>query len=341
MTASAALMVEPSLQAAPHRAAEGTPRLAQRTLGSAIDCTGTGLHSGRRLRLVMAPAPAGSGIVFHRSDSGVSIPARHDHVRDTTLCTVIGASDHPSARIGTIEHLMAALSAAGIDNASVTVDGPEVPAMDGSAAPFSFLIACAGVREQDAPLSVIEVLRPVRVKEGDASAALLPHSARGAAILHLAMEIGFDSAAIGRQRLSVALTGSLFMRDIAPARTFGFAEDLQRLRAGGLARGGSLANAVAISGDRILNPEGLRFPDEFVRHKLLDAIGDLALAGLPIRGRFVGNRSGHRINNALLRALLADSSAFRVVPAAGRPVARPAPLAADRAPAQGLAAAAA
>jgi UDP-3-O-[3-hydroxymyristoyl] N-acetylglucosamine deacetylase len=334
-------MIETAASPPAPRAAEGSPRLFQRTLASTIDCTGTGLHSGKRVRLVLAPAAAGTGIIFRRTDTGVGIPARHDHVRDTTLCTVIGLSDDPGMRIGTIEHLMAALSAAGIDNAVVSLDGPEVPAMDGSAAAFTFLISCAGVREHEAPLSVIEVLRPVRVKDGDATAALLPAQPRGAALLTLSMEIDFASAAIGRQERTIALTETLFGTQISPARTFGFAEDLQRLRAAGLARGGSLDNAVAVSGDRVLNREGLRFPDEFVRHKLLDAIGDLALAGLPIRGRFVGHRSGHRSNNALLRAMFADPTAYRVVAAGSRSAARPAPVAAERAPVPDMAVAAA
>jgi UDP-3-O-[3-hydroxymyristoyl] N-acetylglucosamine deacetylase len=316
-------------------------RTAQRTLANAIDCVGVGLHTGRTIRLALAPAPAGSGITFRRTDSGAEIPARHDHVRDTTLSTVIGIGDDPTQRVGTIEHLMAALSAAGVDNALISVDGPEVPAMDGSAADFSFLIACAGVRELDAPLMVIEVLRPVRVRDNDAMAALLPAHPRGAATLTLSMEIDFASTAIGRQDRTLALTDAAFTTEIAPARTFGFAEDLQRLRAAGLALGGGLHNAVAVSGHTVLNPEGLRFGDEFVRHKLLDAVGDLALARHPIRGRFVGQRSGHRVNNMLLRALLSDPAAFRIVPAAARPVARPAPVPSDRQAAPGLAAAAA
>jgi UDP-3-O-[3-hydroxymyristoyl] N-acetylglucosamine deacetylase len=334
-------MVETAASPLAARAAEGSPRLSQRTLASTIDCTGTGLHSGQRVRLVMAPAAPGTGIIFRRADTGVGIPARHDHVRDTTLCTVIGLSDEPGMRIGTVEHLMAALSAAGIDNAIIGLDGPEVPAMDGSAASFTFLISCAGIREQEAPLSVIELMRPVRVKDGDATAALLPAQPRGTALLTLSMAIDFASTAIGHQERTIALTDKAFATAIAPARTFGFAEDLQRLRAAGLARGGSLDNAVAISGDRVLNREGLRFPDEFVRHKLLDAIGDLALAGLPIRGRFVGHRSGHRSNNALLRALFADPSAYRVVPAGSRSAARPAAVSAERAPAPDMAVAAA
>ncbi len=341
MPVTAALLPDLSMPEPTPRAADAGPRLAQRTLANAIDCTGIGLHSGQRVHMTLSPAPANTGIVFRRTDSGIGIPARYDHVRDTTLSTVIGLSDAPEARVGTIEHVMAALAAAGIDNAIVGVDGPEVPAMDGSAAPFSFLIDCAGHRTLDAPLSVIEVLRPVRARDGEATAALLPAHPRGAAFLTLSMDIRFESAAIGRQERTLALTGPAFAAEIAPARTFGFAEELQRLRAAGLARGGSLANAIAVSGDRVLNPGGLRFADEFVRHKLLDAVGDLALAGLPIRGRFIGSRSGHRLNNTLLRTMLADPSCYRIVSAAARPAARPAAVPAERMAAPGMAAAAA
>jgi UDP-3-O-[3-hydroxymyristoyl] N-acetylglucosamine deacetylase len=317
----------PTLIAATPIAADFVARSRQRTLASRIDCRGIGLHSGRRVSMALAPALPDTGIILHRTDTGIGLRARYDQVRDSTLSTVLGPGSDPAGRIGTVEHLMAALSAAGIDNAIVSLDGPEVPAMDGSAAPFSFLIACAGVADQDAPLSMIEILRPVRVQDGEASAALLPAHPRTAATLTLSMQISFASAAIGHQERSIALSPESFATQIAPARTFGFAEDLDRLRAAGLARGGSLANAVAISGDHVLNPEGLRFADEFVRHKLLDAIGDLALAGLPIRGRFVGQRSGHRMNNALLRVLFATPESFRIVAAAPRSPARLAPAA--------------
>jgi UDP-3-O-[3-hydroxymyristoyl] N-acetylglucosamine deacetylase len=338
----AELPAPPIARAPEPHAAQVSPRTRQQTLASAIFGRGIGLHTGLPIRLQLAPAPAGSGIVFRRSDTGIDIPARHDMVRDTRLSTVIGLSDDPGARVGTIEHLMAALAAAGIDNALVSLDGPEVPAFDGSAADLGFLVASAGTAVQDAPLSVIEVLRPVRVADGEATAALLPAQPRGAALLTLSMEIEFGAAAIGHQQRSLALTGAAFAADIAPARTFGFAEDFQRLRAAGLALGGGMHNAIALSGGQVLNKEGLRFTDEFVRHKLLDAVGDLALAGLPIRGRFVGHRSGHRINNLLLRTLLADPSAFRIVPAASRPAARPTAVAVpDRRAMPELAAAAA
>lgn len=312
----------------------------QRTLKAPIGATGVGLHSGARVTIRLVPAPVGHGIVFLRTDTGARIPARHDHVVDTRLCTVLGipgqdgASD-PATRIGTVEHVMAALSAAGIDNALIEVSGPEVPIMDGSAAPFTFLIDCAGIAAQDAPLAVLQVLRPVRVKEGDATAALLPATEAAlrdeGARLSLALEIDFAADAIGRQERALLLTADRFRDELAAARTFGFAEDLQRLRADGLARGGSLANAVVLAGGKVVNQGGLRFADEFVRHKLLDAVGDLALAGKPIQARFVGNRSGHRLNNLLLRALFDQPEAWRIVPAATKP--RRVPLAAPTTPA--------
>jgi UDP-3-O-[3-hydroxymyristoyl] N-acetylglucosamine deacetylase len=225
---------------------------------------------------------------------------------------------------------MAALAGAGIDNALVEVSGPEVPIMDGSAAPFTFLIDCAGITAQDAPLLVLQVLRPVRVKDGEASVALLPSAGRDGtarqdgARMSLAIEIDFSADAIGRQDFSLDLTPAGFREAVAPARTFGFAEDLERLREAGLARGGSLANAVVIAGGKVVNEGGLRFADEFARHKLLDAVGDLALAGLPIEGRFVGHRSGHRLNNLLLRALFAAPDAFRIVQVGAKPRRAPA-----------------
>lgn len=295
----------------------------QRTLKAAIGATGVGLHSGARVTIRLVPAPVGHGIVFLRTDTGVRIPARHDHVVDTRLCTVLGLSEDPATRIGTVEHVMAALSAAGIDNALIEVSGPEVPIMDGSAAPFTFLIDCAGIAAQDAPLAVLQVLRPVRVKDGDATAALLPAAEAAlrdeGARLSLALEIDFAADAIGHQERAVLLTPDRFRDELAAARTFGFAEDLQRLRAHGLARGGTLANAVVLAGGKVVNEGGLRFADEFVRHKLLDAVGDLALAGMPIQARFVGNRSGHRLNNQLLRALFSQPDAWRIVPAGAKP----------------------
>jgi UDP-3-O-[3-hydroxymyristoyl] N-acetylglucosamine deacetylase len=284
-----------------------TPRYRQRTLAAAIECVGVGLHTGRRTRLELRPAPAGSGIVFERTDLGMAVAARHDRVADTRLCTVLADPAFPQMRVGTVEHVMAALSACGIDNAVVAVDGPEVPVLDGSSAPFVFLIDCAGVAEQDAPIRMIEVRRPVRVTEGEAFAELRPAVAGG---FEVAVSIDFAAPAIGRQALSLRITDGSFRSELAEARTFALASDIAGLQAAGLAQGGSLRNAVVVDGDRVLNPEGLRRRDEFVRHKVLDAVGDLALAGAVLQARFVAHRPGHALNNRLLRALMADRSAW-------------------------------
>ena len=204
---------------------------------------------------------------------------------------------------------MAALCACGVDNVLVELDGPEVPVLDGSSAPFVFLIDCAGRIEQSAPRAVIEVLKPVRVEQDGASAELRPSHAPG---LSLSMSIAFDAPAIGRQAYTMRLSEQGFRRELADCRTFTLRSEIEALRQAGLARGGSLDNAVVVDGPSVLNPAGLRRPDEFVRHKMLDAIGDLALAGHPLRGVFIGHRSGHGLNNRLLRALLADRSAWRL-----------------------------
>ena len=279
----------------------------QHTLKSSIGCTGIGLHSGRRVLLQLMPAEPGTGIVFRRTDLEIDIPARYDMVSDTRLCTQISLPGHPEARVGTVEHVMAALSALGIDNAIVAVDGPEVPVLDGSSAPFVFLIECAGRIEQDAPRDFIEILHPVRVEAGEASVELRP----GGTGLDLALSIDFTAPAIGRQALSFSLTEEGFRQQLASSRTFAMLAEIEALREAGLARGGSLGNAIVVDGAKIMNPEGLRSADEFVRHKMLDAVGDLALAGAPIHGRFIGNRSGHALNNRLLRALFKDASAWR------------------------------
>jgi UDP-3-O-[3-hydroxymyristoyl] N-acetylglucosamine deacetylase len=283
----------------------------QRTVKSAISCVGVGLHSGQRVNLSLLPAAPGTGIVFRRTDLGLDIPARWDMVADTRLCTLIALPGHPEARVGTIEHLMAALAATGVDNVIVTVDGPEVPVFDGSAAPFMFLIDCAGVLDQTAIRPLIEVLHPVRVEEGEAFAELRPYKFG----LDMALSIDFAAAAIGRQALTVTLTDHNFRTELAHARTFTQRHEIEAMQAAGLARGGSLANAVVVDGHRVMNPEGLRSPDEFVRHKLLDAVGDLALAGCRLHARFVAHRCGHTLNNRLLHALFADSAAWRVVSA--------------------------
>ncbi len=286
---------------------------SQHTLKSSIGCVGAGLHSGRRVVLSLLPAMADTGIVFRRTDLNIDIVARYDAVTDTRLCTQIAHPDHPHAHVGTIEHVMAALAATGIDNAVVAVDGPEIPVFDGSSAPFVFLIDCAGRVEQLAPRQAIEILRPVRVSLGEASAELRP----GGATLDLALSIDFTAPAIGRQALSLSMTEQGFRSTLAGARTFTMLHEIEAMQAAGLALGGSLDNAIVVDGARVLNPEGLRAPDEFVRHKMLDAVGDLALAGSAIHGRFVAHRTGHALNNKLLRALFADRSAWRMAPLDG------------------------
>jgi UDP-3-O-[3-hydroxymyristoyl] N-acetylglucosamine deacetylase len=236
-------------------------------------------------------------------------------VVDTRLATVLGDPTDREVRVSTVEHLMAALMGCGIDNVLVEVDGPELPALDGSAGHLVFLIDCAGIAAQDAPRRVIEVVRPVRVTEGDAYAELGP-ATRARSGLELTLSIDFAAEAIGQQELSVRLTPESFRGELARARTFALAEDIAGLRAAGLAQGGSLDNAVVVDAGRVLNPGGLRMADEFVRHKLLDAVGDLALAGAALSGRFVAHRSGHGLNNKLLRALMADASAWRMREAA-------------------------
>ncbi|WP_343897407.1 UDP-3-O-acyl-N-acetylglucosamine deacetylase [Craurococcus roseus] len=287
----------------------------RRTLRSAIGCVGIGVHSGRRVSLVLRPAPVGAGVRFRRTDTGFEVPALFDRVVDTRLCTALGEpGGDPARSIATVEHVMAALAGCGVDDALVEIDGPEAPILDGSAAPFVFLIDCAGtVARAGAPAQAIEVLRPVRVEDGAAWAELAPAVSRGG--LEASLTIDFPSTAIGRQSFAMRITPEGFREELSEARTFTLAEEVAALRAAGLARGGSLANAVVVDGPLVLNPGGLRRPDEFVRHKLLDAVGDLALAGAPLRGRFAGHRSGHRLNNRLLHALFAEAANWRFAPA--------------------------
>ena len=283
----------------------------RRTLKAPIGCVGDGLHTGRRMSLTLHPAAAGAGIQFRRTDLGVDIPARFDFVTDTRLCTTITAPTAPEARIGTIEHIMAALAGAGIDDAIIEVDGPEIPILDGSAAPFLFLIDCAGIATSAAPCQMIEVLRPVRVEDAQGAFAELRPNTEAA--FDAVLEIDYPNTAIGHQSLNFRLTPEAFRANLADSRTFGLAEDVARLHQAGLALGGSLENAVVVDGMTILNPGGLRHADEFIRHKALDVVGDLALAGAPLRACFIGSRSGHALNNRVLRALFADPNAWRWV----------------------------
>jgi len=291
---------------------------ASRTIRNPIDCCGVGLHSGRETKLALLPAPAGTGIVFRRTDVGIDIPATFDRVLDTRLCTKLTSAERPDVSVGTIEHIMAALAALAIDNIIVTVDGPEVPILDGSAAPFLFLLDCAGIVDLDTPREMIEILRTVTVTDKGATATFEPLPPGVSRVgLDLSVSIDFAAGAIGSQSLELRLTEASFRQEIARARTFAQAQEIDQLRAAGLALGGSLDNAVLIDGDDVVNPAGLRMSHEFVRHKVLDAVGDLSLAGAALIGRFTGERSGHRTNNLLLRALFADPTAFRRVTAGG------------------------
>jgi len=275
----------------------------QRTLRAAAGCRGIGLHCGEPVTMMLRPAPPDTGIVFRRGDAGAEIRASWTSTTESALSTVL--SNGEGLRIGTIEHLMAAFAGSQIDNAVVELDGPEVPIMDGSAAPFVLLIERAGVVAQDAARRAVKILKPVCVSENGASAALLPEHG-----FSMSFEIDFDNPLIRRQDIALNFEPGTFQAELAPARTFGLLDDWPRLKAAGLARGGSLDNAVVVSGSRVLNDGGLRFADEFVRHKLVDALGDLYLAGGPIIGHFRGLRSGHALNRRLLAALFADRDAW-------------------------------
>lgn len=290
----------------------------QRTVGKRASATGVGLHSGRPATLTLAPASADAGITFVRMDLGVEIPARAEHVVDTTLSTNLGLG---SARVHTVEHLLAALTGTGVDNCRVEVDGPEIPILDGSAAPFVALIHQAGIAAQRAGRRFIVVDRPVEVRDGDRLARIEPADS-----LSIDFTVDFDHPLITNQSFRVAVTDRAFEREVAPARTFCLLRDVERMQAMGLARGGSLENAVVVDDFSILNPEGLRFPDEFARHKVLDALGDLSLAGLPVIGAFRAYKSGHAMNQALVRKVLGDATCHRVVqvPAEGGAESRPA-----------------
>src|SRR5260221_1466421 len=278
----------------------------QRTIKNPIHCRGVGLHSGVKAAMTLHPAAPGSGIVFRRTDAGgagAEIAATWQNVVESAVCTPLSSGE--GITIGTVEHLMAALAGAEIDNVLVELDGPEVPIMDGSAAPFVFLIECAGIVEQDAPRRAIRILKTVTVEDGEKSASLMPDDG-----FSMSFEIDFASRAISRQDLSIVFDSDSFKSEISRARTFGLLHEVDRLRAAGLVRGGSLDNSVVVSGDTILNEGGLRYADEFVRHKLLDSLGDLYLAGAPIIGHFRGLRSGHLLNRKLLEALFATPDAW-------------------------------
>jgi len=277
----------------------------QRTVAKRVRCTGVGLHSGQSASLTLAPAAPDAGITFVRMDLGAEIPARSSQVVDTTLSTNLAAGP---ARVHTVEHLLSALTGMGIDNCRVEVDGPEVPILDGSAAPFVALIREAGIAEQRAGKRFLVVERPVEVRDGDKLARLEPGEC-----LTMEFTVDFKHPLVTDQAFRFVFSDRAYEREVARARTFCFLRDIEQMKAMGLAKGGSLENAIVVDEFSILNPDGLRFPDEFARHKVLDAIGDLSLAGLPIIGHFRAYKSGHGLNQALVKKVLADPTCHRVV----------------------------
>ena len=282
----------------------------QHTLNTPVRFAGIGVHSGQTVNVTISPAAADTGVVFLRTDVDdrePRVPARADLVVETRLGTVIGNA--AGVTVSTIEHIMAVFCGLGVDNAVVSLDGPETPIMDGSCEPFVRLLDRAGRRPQATPRRFIEILEPIEVTDGEKKATLRP--AEG---FEVAFEILFDDPAIGRQRIDTALDEGIFRRDLADCRTFGFLREVEALRAAGLARGGSMDNVVVIDRGADLNPHGLRRADEFVRHKALDAIGDLYLLGAPLIGRYEGLYSGHGLNNALARAVAAQPAAWRMSP---------------------------
>ena len=277
----------------------------QRTVAKRVTATGIGLHSGHPVTLTLAPAPADAGVTFVRMDLGVEIPARNENVVDTTLSTSIARG---AARVSTVEHVLAALHGMGIDNCRVEVDGPEVPILDGSAAPFVYLLREAGIRSLRSARRYVVIEQPVESRDGDKLARLEP-----AAAFSVDFTADFGHPLITNQSFRAVLDDRTFEREVARARTFCFRRDIERMQAAGLAKGGSLENAIVVDEFSILNPEGLRFPDEFARHKVLDAMGDLALLGMPVLGALSAVKSGHAMNQALVRKVLADPAAHRVV----------------------------
>ena len=275
----------------------------RRTIAQSVTVSGTALHAGAAVTMTLSPGAGGRGIVFRRTDLGTDIPARYDLVSETRLGTVIGQG---AAKVGVVEHLMAAASGAEIDDLLVSLDGPEPPILDGDALSYLSLLESAGLAEQDEPRTAIRILKPVTVESGDAKASLLPDSR-----LSFSYELSFP--VIGEQYYAFTFSRAAFKAEIAPARTFGFLSELEALNQMDMAKGASLANTLALDDKGVVNRERQRFGDEFVRHKILDAIGDMALAGAPLIGRFEGRKSGHATNNALLRALFSDPANYERV----------------------------
>jgi UDP-3-O-[3-hydroxymyristoyl] N-acetylglucosamine deacetylase len=298
--------------------------LFQRTIAEKVGCTGVGLHSGATVELTLNPARAGSGIVFERTDLArpIEIAARPESVRSTAYATTLGRGD---ATVSTVEHLLAALYGMGIDNARVEVCGPEIPVMDGSAASFAYLIRQAGVFEQDEPRRVLRVRRPIELRDGAKRIRVEP-----ARSLRVSYSVDFAHPAVGRQLLrDVEFVNGSFEDEVCRARTFGFLHEVEALWRSGLARGGSLENTVVLDDGGVMNPEGLRFPDEFVRHKTLDLIGDLALLGMPLAGHVIVERGGHSLHQRLVAELARHADAWAETPGvavARGPQLRPTPV---------------
>jgi len=283
----------------------------QRTISEPVSCRGVGLHSGALVNLTLWPAPADHGIVFVRTDkpSAPAIPALSQYVVDTSLATTLGRD---GVKVGTVEHLLSALAGLGIDNVRVEVDGPEVPVMDGSAAHFVEMVTSAGVRELEEKRTYLLIKKPVTVVDGEKEASLVPARRFG-----VSCTIDFQHPLISSQSFELEMSSGRFSGEISSARTFGFLRDVKKLKKMGLARGGSLDNAIVVDESSILNPDGLRFPDEFVRHKILDAIGDVSLFGRPIIGHLKVFKTGHALNHKLVQKVLADPSSYEIVQ--GRP----------------------
>jgi UDP-3-O-[3-hydroxymyristoyl] N-acetylglucosamine deacetylase len=283
--------------------------IRQRTLNNMIRATGVGLHTGEKVYLTLHPAPVNTGIIFRRTDLDpvVEIHAKAENVGETTLSTTLMNGD---VRVSTVEHLLSAMAGLGIDNAIIDVTAPEVPIMDGSAGPFVFLLQSAGIREQEEPKQFIRIKRPVTVTDGDKVASFKPFDG-----FKVSFSIDFDHPAFHNRTLKaeVDFCSTSFVKEVSRARTFGFMHEIEYLRSKGLARGGSMDNAIIVDEFQVLNEDGLRYEDEFVKHKILDAIGDLYLLGNSLIGEFVGHKSGHGLNNASLRELIAQEDAWEVV----------------------------
>lgn len=278
----------------------------QHTIARSLTISGIGLHSGRDIRMTLRPADCGTGVVFHRSEGErtVSIEALSRNVVDTRLATVLGKN---GLSVSTVEHLLAALRALGVDNLHIDIDGPEVPVLDGSAAPFVERIQQIGLRQQSRPRKYLVIHKPLELTDGDKRIRLVPSR-----FFRISCAIAFTHPCIAEQSRSVTISADTFRKELAAARTFGFLREVEYLKANGLARGGSLENAVVIDEDRILNPEGLRYADEFVRHKILDAIGDFSLLGYPLLGHIKASKPGHDINHRMVETLLAASDCWRL-----------------------------